>query len=177
LFCEGGENPADALVDDFDGLDGRREDAGVADHVAVGEVDDDEVVVAGVDSADDFIADAGGAHLGPLVVSGHILRGGDDLAILTREWLFAVVVEKKCDVGKFFGFGAAELLEAKIADVLAEDVGHLRRLGIGDVNGETLLVGGHGAIEEVELWAAVESLEVGLDERLGNCRRQSSRRF
>ena len=52
-----------AAVDDLERRDGRGPDAGVADHVRVGEVRDDEVVLAGPDRLDQRVGDADGAHL------------------------------------------------------------------------------------------------------------------
>jgi hypothetical protein len=56
----GGDEAAEAEVDGFDGDLHRGEDAGVADHVAVGEVDADELVLAGAHGVDDLVRDFGG---------------------------------------------------------------------------------------------------------------------
>src|SRR5688572_32079272 len=73
------DDPADAFIDDFDGLDGGVQLAGVADHIGVGEVDDDERLAIGRgEAAEHGIAHAGGAHLGFLVVGGDVLGAGED---------------------------------------------------------------------------------------------------
>lgn len=60
----------DALVDGFAGFDGGIDDAGVTDHVGVGEVEDDEVVVA--ELVEDGFGDFGGGHFRFEVVGGDI---------------------------------------------------------------------------------------------------------
>jgi hypothetical protein len=112
------QDPADAFVHDLDGFHGRLQHAGVAHHVAVGEVDDDLVVRSRIDAPHDLVAHAIGAHLGHLIVRrqrravGAELGRGDDLPILAGEGLLAVVVEEERHVRKFFRLGRAELLQS-----------------------------------------------------------------
>ena len=54
---------AEAGVDRLDRLDRRLEDAGVADHVGVGVVADEQRVVAGTDRGDQMLGHLGGGHL------------------------------------------------------------------------------------------------------------------
>ena len=58
------EDFSDAGIDGLGGLDRRREHAGVADHVRVGKVDDDDIVLAAIEPLENLIADSNGAHLG-----------------------------------------------------------------------------------------------------------------
>src|ERR1700677_1496523 len=126
---------ADAFVGHLTGLARRGKHPGVAGHVAIGEIDDDQIVLAGLDSLHRLIADAVGAHFGGLVVGGDLFIGRDDLAVFAGEVIVAVVVKEEGDVRIFLGLGTAELLEAEVGDVFAEDVFLLRGLGIGDVHG------------------------------------------
>ena len=170
LSLDGVEDSAAADIDGFDGLNGGGENAGVADHVAVGEVDDDHVINFGIHALDHLIADFESAHLGFLVV-GADFGAGDDLAVLKREGSLAVVVEEKSHMGKFFGFGRAELFEVSVGDNLAKNTLHLGRLGIGDVDGEAFFIGRHSGVVEVELLTTVEAGEVVENEGLGDLAR------
>ena len=60
------EESAECEVDGFDGDDGGFEVAGVSDHVAVGVVDADEIVVVCVECFDDGVGDFGAFHPGAL---------------------------------------------------------------------------------------------------------------
>ena len=170
LALDGVENPPAADIDGLDGFDGGGENAGVADHVAVGEVDDDHVVNVGVHAPHDFLADFIGAHFGFLVIGTH-LGAGDDLAVLEREGRLAIVIEKKCHVRKFFGFGRAELFEVSVGENFAKDVLHLGRLGIGDVDGEACFVGRHRGVVKLQFLPAVKAGEIVEDEGLGDLAR------
>src|SRR3954470_17182337 len=59
-------------VHSFQGLDGGGDDAGVAHHVGVGEVDDPEAVVALLPVGDEGFGGGGGAHLRLVVVGGDV---------------------------------------------------------------------------------------------------------
>ena len=97
-------------------------------------------------------------------------------AVFGFEGGLAVVVEEEGDVGEFFGFGGAELGEAVVFEVFAEDFGHFGGFVEDDVDGEAGLVAGHGG--EVEIFglggageAAVGffgELLVGVDEGFGD---------
>ena len=164
---DGVDDFADAGVDDFDGLDGGGEFAGVADHVAVGEVDDVDIVIAGGDFLEDDVADLVGGHFGFEVVGFDVGGGLGHAAVFVGEGGFAVVVEEEGDVGEFFGFGGAELREAQLGEVGAEDFGHFFGFVEDDVDGEAGFVGGHGG--EVEVFGLGGSLEtaVGFGGELG----------
>src|SRR5262249_32094358 len=58
-----------APINHFDGARRRLELAGVADHIRVGEIHDDDIEIARVDRLHDHVSDAGRAHLRPQVVS------------------------------------------------------------------------------------------------------------
>ena len=69
---------------------------------------------------------------------------------------------------EFLGLSAAKLLQTFVRDVFAEDIRHLRRLGIRDMHGQAGLVSGHRHVIEIEFLAAVEILEIGQDKCLGD---------
>jgi hypothetical protein len=122
---------------------------------------------------DDFVAHAIGAHLRLLIIGierlaiGKQFRRRDDLPILAGERLVAIVVEEERHVRIFFRLGAAKLAQIFVRQEFAEDVFHLRRLGEGDVNGQALLVRGHGVEEDFQLIPAIESGKIFQHERLG----------
>ena len=68
------DHRAQAGVDRLDRLDHGRDHAGVADHIGIREVDDDEVVRALADCLHQAVADAIGAHLGLEIVGGDLFR-------------------------------------------------------------------------------------------------------
>ena len=78
------DDAADAGVDGLDGLDRGVEDARVPDHVAVGEVEDDHVVLARRDALLELVGDLEGAHL-RLQVVGRDLGRRDEAAVLARQ--------------------------------------------------------------------------------------------
>ena len=150
-FQGGLHHPAHARVHRLHGLDGGLENAGVAHHVAVGEVQDDDVIRAGVDALDALVADLPGAHLGLEVVGGH-LGGGHQHPVLAGVLLFHAAVEEEGDVGVLLRFGDAQLGHAHGAEVLAQAVFHRDPgpghqhighggvvLGVADVGGGEIL--------------------------------------
>ena len=119
----------------------------MADHVGVGEVDDDDVEGGVADGFDDGVGDAGGGHLGGEVVGGYFLRG-DEGAVFAGEGLFDAAVEEVGDVGVLLGLGYAEVAEVGLGHEVGEEVVH--RLG-GDDDGEleVFVVLGHADVVEV----------------------------
>jgi hypothetical protein len=73
VLTDGVVDAAQFPIDCFDCTDGGFDLAGVADHVGVGEVDDDDVEGCVVDGFDDGVGDAGGGHLRSEVVGGDFL--------------------------------------------------------------------------------------------------------
>jgi hypothetical protein len=68
-------DPAETGIDMLDGLDGPGEIAGVADHVGVGEVDDEDIGFARFDGAQNFVREFEGRHLRREIISRHFRRG------------------------------------------------------------------------------------------------------
>lgn len=99
----------------------------MADHVAVCKVQNDHIVLAGLDGLNHLIRDFVSAHFRLEVIRCN-LRGLDKDAVLTRILLLDAAVEEECDMRILLGFGNAKLLEALIGDVLAEGVFKALRL-------------------------------------------------
>ena len=128
---------ADAFVDFFDGLDGGGEVAGVADHVAVGVVDDVDIVLVRGNRFEEAHGEGFGRHFGGEVVGFDVFAAVSAADVFAVEGAgavhggfvdfarFTVVVEEEGDVGEFFGLGGAHLGEAGTGEGVAEDVGHL----------------------------------------------------
>ena len=74
----------DALVESLDSLLDGGVDSGVTHHVAVGEIDHDEVIFLGIDRLDELFGHLGSAHLGLEVVGRHLWRG-NEYAVLAAE--------------------------------------------------------------------------------------------
>ena len=144
-FLGGFDGVADAEVDGFDGFLDGFVDSGVADHVAVGIVDDDEVEFLRGDGFDEFVPDLESAHFGLEVIGGYFGRG-DENALFAGVGLFAAAVEEECHVGVFLGLGYVELFLAELREIFAEGVDDVL-LVEEDVNpGERGIVGGHAEI-------------------------------
>ena len=163
---QGFDDAADAFVQAFDRLDRRLEHAGVADHVAVGVVDDDHVEALVVDGFDDPVGDFRRAHLRLQVVGGHLRRRNQD-AFLAGEGLFAATGEEEGDVGVLLGLGDAQLGLAVVGQVLAEHVGQ-RLGGEGGRGGNACRVlGEHDEAGQLRHAGPLEAIEVGFDEGAG----------
>ena len=170
-LVDGGEEDAEAAIDRFAGLADRGEVAGVADHVRVRVVDDDQTVFAGKDRGLGHLGDVRGRHLGLLVIGRDFLRALRHAALFAGEGLFAVVVEEEGHVRELLGLRGTILRDALLGDPLAEDVHHLGGLVEDHVGAEALLVVGQGGVEDFEQLRAGETLELRIDERAGDLAR------
>ena len=79
-------------------------------HVAVGEIQTDKVVLTAQKGRRKLLSDFRSAHLRLQVVGGDFGRG-DENAVFVGKGLFAAPVEEECDVGVFFRFSDAQLLK------------------------------------------------------------------
>ena len=137
-----------AVVDGLDGaLDGGIH-ARVTHHVAVGIVDDDEVVLLCLDGLNEFVLDLVSAHLGLEVVGRHLGTVDQD-AVLVLEGFFSAAIEEECDVGIFLGLGDVQLLLAKRRQVLSEGVRHVLLVKEDVQSRECGVVGRHAAVVQV----------------------------
>ncbi len=115
---------ADALVHHLDRFDRGVENAGVAHHVAVGEVQDNHVVFAGCNPIYHLVAYRVGAHLRFQIKGGYV-RGRYKHPVLAFEHHFFAAVVKEGYVGVFCGFRNTQLCQARPADRFAHSHGQL----------------------------------------------------
>ena len=78
-------------------------------HIAICEVDHDEVELLAVDGADELVGHLGCRHLGLQVVGGHLGRSHKH-TLLTLEGILATAVEEECHVGILLCLCDMELL-------------------------------------------------------------------
>ena len=162
---------AGALVHGLDGLDGRFHHARVAHHVAVGEVEDDDVVLLLVDALDDRVGHLVGAHLGLQVKRRHFLRGRgrNQNSVLAGEHALLAAVEEERHVRVLLRFGNAQLRLAHLGKVLAHGhVQRLRRIGQQHVRHRRVVLGHAHIRQREEAALARKALEVGIYEGAGN---------
>ena len=81
----------------------------VADHVAVCEVEDDKVVLTGVDSLNELLCHLRRAHLRLEIVCRNLWRIYKD-AVLVIEERLGTTVEEECNVCIFLGLSDTELV-------------------------------------------------------------------
>ena len=138
----------------------------MADHVAVGVVDHDQVVALLLDGLDDAVGDFRRAHFRLEVVGGDVRRGDED-AFLALERLFPAAGEEEGDVGVLLGFGDAQLGLALLGQVFAKHIGQgfgLEGAGRRDARG---VLGEHDEAGQLRDAAAGECSKVRLDEGAG----------
>ena len=121
---QAGEELTDAFVDDLDGAGGGLKVAGVADHVAVGVVDDDEAVGIVLQALEQLVGDVVGLHLRVRGEGGRVEAAGHLHLILAGIGLGALAVEKAGDVAELLRLGQAELADAGLGDDLAQEHVH-----------------------------------------------------
>ena len=153
---EGGRyNLLHTHVESLDSFLDSRVNTGVADHIAIREVDDDEIKFLGIDSGHEFLRHLGSRHLGLEVVGGHF-RGSHEDTLLTVEGCLTATVEEECDVGILLGLGDMELCLAILREILGESLLHIA-LGEDDVDTlEGIIIGGHAV--ELEIGNGVHSI-------------------
>ena len=115
---------ANALINGLhSGLDGFV-NTGVAHHITIREIDDDEVVLVEFDGLDQLVLHLVSAHLG-LEVVGCNLRTCHEDALLAFVGSLSAAVEEEGDVCVLLCLGSMELLQALAADVFAQCVLHV----------------------------------------------------
>ena len=120
-LADGIDEPSDAGIDRLDRLDDGRDDARMPDHVAVGIVEDDEVILAGLDRLDDLVRDLDRAHLRLQIIGRHLWRMHEN-AVLTLVRLLDTAVEEECDVCVLLRLRDAQLGVAEILHILAKGI-------------------------------------------------------
>ena len=137
---------------------------GVADDIAVGEVGDNEVILA--QGVHDGVRHLGQGQLG-LLVKVDTLGGGDAYVVLAGEGVVLTAVEEEGHVGEFLGLGTVELGFAGLGQDLGQGLHHL---GGGEGDGQVLeLVVVHGHDDKVQIvqLPALHLVEALLGEHLG----------
>ena len=87
--------------------------AGVADHVAVCVVEDDEILLVAVDSLDKLLGYDRGAHLRLKVICRNLRRRNQD-SVLILERSLTTAIEEESHMGIFLSFGNTQLTETCI---------------------------------------------------------------
>ena len=152
---DGAPDLVETSINSGDGFSGGLVVAGVADHVAVGEIEDDKLV-AGLDAVDDGVGDGLGRHFRVgLELFG--FEGGDEEELFAGAFGFAAAVKKVSNVGVFFGLGDVDLGDARFGEDVGEGVGKFGQ-GKGDGNRQASFVLGHG--DDLDLWVILAG-EVG----------------
>ena len=156
---DGVEHPSQLGVDRLDGPDHGRDDAGVADHVGVGEVDHDEAEAAAGQRRHDAVGERDGAHLGLQVVRRDVARRGHQQALLGGVLGLAPAVEEVGHVRVLLGLGGVQLRDpGRLQDVGQHRVGP--QLAEGDGAGLAVVVPRHRRQrDQGRRRAAVEAVE------------------
>ena len=149
---DGVNDLAYAVIGSLDSLDCSLEYAGVTYHIAVCEVEDNNVVLAGQDALYALLGNGRLAHL-RLEIIGCNLRGRDQSAILARILLLNAAVEEERNVCVLLGLGNAELGHTQIGDIFAERVLQALRLE-GDLHARnSSIVLRHADVVDLRLYA------------------------
>src|SRR5690606_32162135 len=114
-------NPFQAAVQTFRRFLGGFKAARVADHVAVGVVHHEQVVLAALDGFDQLVGYFRCTHFRLQIIGGH-LGGGHQDPVFAGVGLFAAATEEESDVGVFFRFGNSQLGLALAGQVLPQAV-------------------------------------------------------
>ena len=157
-----------AGVHGLHGGHGRVEDTGVAHHVAVGKVQDDDIVLAALDAANGLFRDGRGAHFRFQVI-GCDLGGGDKAPVLPGEDGLLAAVEEEGHVGVFFRLGNAQLGHTQLTEVLAKDI--LQLLvgeGHGDIGHGGVILRGADVVDGQEAALALDLSKVGVHQGAGH---------
>ncbi len=162
---DGVHEPAELQIDRLDGEHRGLEVAGVADHVAVREVDAQVLDPSALDGREGGVGDLRRLHPGALL-EGDVVAGDLDV-VLERlvELARAVAVPEVGHVAVLLGLAAGELGHAVVGEVLAEGALDVRRVD-QEVLGElqVAVVLHHARVEDVRSLPAVEGVEVVLVE-------------
>ena len=117
---------SDSVINSLHGLDRRSEASGMADHVRVGEVTDDQIVRAALNRADKPPGQLWCGHFRLQVVCPYFGRGHHD-PVLTLKHLLTATVQEESNVRVFLGFGHTQLGEAHVGNCLPKSIGQIQR--------------------------------------------------
>ena len=94
---------------------------GVAHHIAIGEVHDDEIIFIALDCVNELVFHFKGAHLGLEVVGGDFGRGNEN-TVFAIERSFASAVKEECHMRVLLSLGDMELLLAQVGKIFSKSV-------------------------------------------------------
>ena len=141
-----------AVIGSLNRLYSSLEYAGVTYHIAVCEVEDNNVVLAGQDALYALLGNGRLAHL-RLEIIGCNLRGRNEGAILAWILLLNAAVEEERNVCVLLGLGNAELGHTQIGDIFAERVLQALRLE-GDFHARnSSIILRHADVVDLRLYA------------------------
>src|SRR6266542_3031389 len=119
----------------------------MANHVGIGEVDDEDIKGAICNRLYNRVCDASGAHFRLQVVSGDFRRGHKS-PILAGKRLLNSTVEEVSDVSVFFGFGHAQVSHFGLGHDVGQNV--FQRLRPDDYRqAEVLVVSRHAYVMQI----------------------------
>ena len=132
----------------------------MADHVAVSQVADHEVINAAVPVFHESVRDRAGAHGRRKIIGWHVAGRGNKDAVLAVKGLFHAAVEEIGHVGVLLRFREAQLAKPRSGDHLAQNHGNVL-IREGNRDGQSRVVGCHGGgAGQFRERAAVEAAEV-----------------
>ena len=139
---------------------------GVAYHVRVGEVQDDQIIV--LKTAHHLETEVRRAHLRLFVVGRDFLRTNGEVAVFTFERGLDTTVEEESDVWILFRLRRAELLQTGVGHDFPEDVPEALR---SEYHSRPEIVVGRvvfcqGVVGSLGCHFAIETVEVSLQERV-----------
>ena len=112
------------LVDGLNGFHDRFIDAGMADHVAVREVERNIIELLRLNSSHEGFGHFRSRHLRLHVIGRHFRTRNQD-TLLTRILGFATAVEEESHMGKLLGLGDTQLFHTQLAYHFAKRVLHV----------------------------------------------------
>src|SRR5262245_24016416 len=114
-------DPAQTGIERFDRLDCRIEHSGVPDHIAIGVVDNVDILIALIKRATDSVGYFECAHIRLQIVGCHLGRGHEDAAFMGKLFLDATI-EKISDVRIFLSLGDPEVVDAESGEYFSQRV-------------------------------------------------------
>src|SRR6266496_3623684 len=113
-----GNNSCGTFIHSLYSFDSSLDDTGVTDHVGIGEIQDDEIVIG--HSCQHFVGDLKRAHFRFQIVGSNFWRG-NQFAVFTRKRFLNSSIKKVSYMRVFLRLGDAQLLFPRRAHDLRED--------------------------------------------------------
>ena len=143
----------------------------MADHIWIGEVQDDKVVI--LQASHHFKRQIRRAHLRLFVIRRHLLRADREIVIFASKRDFDTSVKEKGDVRIFLCLCSAKLLQARSGNHFAENVRHRLRPEnhAAALGGVSRVVFRQRVVADFRRHFAVEAVEVFVEKRDGKLAR------